>query len=202
MKYERKVNARGTSMVNAIVWMALGILFFLFPDKMQNIIMILIGAAALITGIFKIFSGFRKPSEDRSKLGDYAAGVIGLVIGILVLVCQKKLLSILPVVFGVFLLISSIIKIIDSVEMRKVSADKWWFSLIMACISAAFGFILIARPAFVVDLSVRLIGIFLVIDGIMNLISSTAVGYQYRNVRKSVSKTVYDAATGKVEEDK
>lgn len=202
MKYERKVNAKGSAIIGAVVWIVLGVLLFVFPDQMKNIIMILLGACILISGLVSLIIGFKKSSADSSKMANYTGGVVAVLLGILIFIFRGKLLAFLPMVFGICLLVSAIIKIIDSAEMHKVSADKWWFSMIFAVVSAIFGLILIARPSFVVDLSFRLIGAFLAVDGIMNLISSTAVGYQYRNIRKSVSRTVYDAATGKVSEEK
>ncbi len=202
MKYERKLNARGSAIVGAIIWVVLGVLLFLFPDQVKNVIMLIVGGGAVLIGVVRFVIGYKKVADDSTKFLDYGLGVIFLVIGILIIIFRGSLLAILPVIFGICLLVSAITKIIDSLEMRKVSASNWWFSLIFAIVSAVFGLILIARPSFVIDLSFRLIGAFLAVDGIMNIISSSAVGYQYRNVRKTVSKTVYDAATGKVSDER
>ena len=132
---------------------------------------------------------------------DLAVGILFTVLGVIVLVFQAKVLEILPIIFGIFLLISSIMKVQNAVDVKRFGGSKWWLALIFAAVSIVLAIILILKPQFVVDASFVVIGIFLIIDGAEGLASIFMYSKYYRKAKNAADGAVSGMSHGTVDAD-
>jgi uncharacterized membrane protein HdeD (DUF308 family) len=172
-----------TGFLISAIYIVFGLLLLIFPDTMKNLICILLGIAALAIGIIKLIIYFRKNRLEAALAYDMALGIIFVILGIIILIFQGKVLEILPVVFGIFILISSLMKIQTAADIRRLGGTKWWLVLIFAIVSVIFSVILILRPEFMVNASFIIIGIFMVIDGI----GGAAGALMYEGIHKKTN---------------
>ena len=99
-------------------------------------------------------------------------GLIGIAAGVIVLVEPSISLATLAVIAGIFLLVDGIIELVwslvNSVENRALTA-------IFGVVSAVFGVILIRHPTGSVVVIALLLGLWLLIAGLLRLITALAV---------------------------
>lgn len=200
MENTKRLKARKSAVIMAAAYLALGVLMLVFPQVMQNLLMIILGLGALIYGIIKLIISFAGNGSLPYKAGDLLIGIVMTAAGAAVLIFRGSLLSFIPLIFGVFLVISAVEKVRDAMDARFFNSTHWWFNLALGILSLIFGIILVLRPGFVVRLSFRIIGIFLTIDGASGLISALDLASSRRVYRKSVAKDVFDAACSPVED--
>ena len=99
-------------------------------------------------------------------------GLIGIAAGVIVLVEPSISLATLAVIAGIFLLVDGIIELVwslvNSVENRALTA-------IFGVVSAVIGVVLIRHPTGSVVVIALLLGLWLVIAGLLRLITALAV---------------------------
>ena len=168
---------------------------------MGSLVCIILGVISLVFGIYKLILYFRKTSLEAAMAYDLAVGILFTVLGVIVLVFQAKVLEILPIIFGIFLLISSIMKVQNAVDVKRFGGSKWWLALIFAAVSIVLAIILILKPQFVVDASFVVIGIFLIIDGAEGLASIFMYSKYYRKAKNAADGAVSGMSHGTVDAD-
>ena len=184
-KKKEKIKNGMNSLIVAIIYIAFGVLMILFPGVMANIVCILIAAALLVFGALKLLAYFRKDKEQAAQSFDLVGGVILLILGVLILLFQRRFLNILPILFGIFLLISALIKLQNAFDVKRFGGEKWWMVLLFSVVSIVLAILLIARPGFMVKASFIVIGIFLLIDGIETLIGTFMLGKTTTSYKKA-----------------
>ena len=72
--------------------------------------------------------------------------------------------------------------VILSKELKKYGYDKWWAVLVVALLVFVFGIILLLNPFESLIIFIRILGTFLIIDGISSFITS----FSYTKIEKSI----------------
>ncbi|MDO4478667.1 MAG: DUF308 domain-containing protein [Lachnospiraceae bacterium] len=200
MAVNTKVSSRSSVILMSLITILVGLSMMIFPALFQNTIMLILGLMALAFGLFKLIPYFM--NKATATASDFTLGVTFVILGLVVIIFQRMLLAFIPIMFGIFLLITAIMKLRDAVDMKRVGAANWMLNLIFGIASVVLALILICRPGFVLSMTFSIIGAFIFVDGIMSLVSSIMVNVNYRGYRQSASQTIYDAATGNVTKEK
>ena len=83
------------------------------------------------------------------------------------------MMQLLSTCIGIVMLVDATFKIQTSIDSKRFGISRWWLMLILAVIVAAIGILLILMPGETTRLMVRLIGLNLCMDGILNLVIVT-----------------------------
>ena len=70
---------------------------------------------------------------------------------------------------GIFMLVDGAFKIQTAVEAKRFGIERWWLILVMSFVVAFVGILLLVTPFETAGMIVRLIGLNLSLDGILNL---------------------------------
>lgn len=149
----------------------LGLVLIIFPGITVKLVIGGIGGVGIIMGAIHLIKYFRMEAHASLASNDLAIGLIWLAGGILVIALHKFLLSIVPVFFGVVLLMGGIAKIQSTLQFKRMGAKRWYFELVCAGLSVGFGVIILLNPFNTALLLMRIIGIALLIEGTQNLVS-------------------------------
>lgn len=119
----------------SILYCALGIFFMVMPDFSISVIGLTVGIGMIVFEIVKIFGYF---SEDLFRLAfqyDLAFGKLLIVLGIIVLVNPKNLLSFFCIVVGIAVLCDGLFKIQIAIDSKQFGIKSWWLILILAVLA-------------------------------------------------------------------
>lgn len=109
------------------------------------------------------------PGGDWFFQLDLIVGVLLLAFGIFALAQPRVVLSVLPVVLGVYLVTECVGKIQRAVILKKSGYPRWWTVLNLGPLTGLPGVLLIANPFQAVETSLMILGISLVVNGASDL---------------------------------
>ncbi|HXW51675.1 MAG TPA: DUF308 domain-containing protein [Candidatus Acidoferrales bacterium] len=145
-----------------------GILAFVWPVATAYAFVIIIAAFAFIEGIFAFVAafGWGLPGAQRFLL--VLMGLFGLAVGVCAVFYPTVLALTLVLLVAWWAIVTGVIQLVVSIEMRKSIPNDWLFVL-SGIISVAFGVLLIWRPYAGVLTLAYLFGFYALLYGIMLL---------------------------------
>lgn len=130
-----------------------------------------IGVGMVVFGGVKLLGYF---SRDLFRLAfqyDLAFGALLILMGILALARPEQVLATICAILGCLVLTDGLFKIQISIEARRFGIRKWWLILTVALAAGAAGLVLAIRPAESARILTQLLGLALLADGILSLIT-------------------------------
>jgi len=162
------------SNLSTIISLAVGIVFTVKPDILATICQV-VGALACIIGVALFAVYFIKKQEN----GVHAFyGLLFFIGGILLYLAPTVLSFMIPVLFGLWVLMSSGTGMYRNFLFRA-SHQHWLIGFIMCTIGAILGVYIITRPVAALNATIRTIGITMIIFSVLRLISAFLAKKQY-----------------------
>lgn len=171
----------------SIFCIVLGIALIMKPAFFTLLAGRIIGACLLTYGIVLVGRYMSKNNGEFS--GDLAAGIIWTIIGVMILVQPFFISKIITIVFGIYMLISGIIKINENIGIKNAGYSGWELGLILAILTTCMGGILLLNPLSLVGMSMFVVGIVLLVAGVSNILGFLFVKKKMKNVNVSVGKS-------------
>lgn len=164
---EKMKSIKGGFALSALAYIILGVVLIFFPNTALNIACIVIGVIAIVYGVTKVVA-FAKGTSEKSTL-DLAIGIIAIVAGLVMIFASGLLLSIIWIVFGIYLIANGIFGIKRAIELKKTGDGSWMVALIFAIVVTVMGIIIVFNPFGTTEMLVRFLGIALIVSGISTL---------------------------------
>ena len=153
---------------------ALGLVLTICPGLASSVVFNAIGIVGIIIGAVHLVRYFMLDAKASLHSNGMFVGLLWLVGGILIITLKGFLLSLLPMFFGLVLLIGGIGKLQYALNFRRMGVSRWYLELACAVLSVVFGVIILINPFNTALLLMRIVGVALLIEGIQDLISHYA----------------------------
>ena len=140
----------------SILGILAGLLLVIFPQQSVDVVM-------------RMVSFFRNRSVSFLFVGDLILGIVLLGIGIFSFTNPGGIFAFLPIVLGIIVLIEGISKIQRAWMLKRNFYQRWQAALLIGIAIAALGVVLIFNPFGALVITVRILGIILIVDGITGL---------------------------------
>ncbi len=186
--------------IKAIVMVAIGVLLAFWTEASLDFMARALAVLLVIIGVVFIVTYFVKKERTFIISGGLAAGIIVAAIGGWIFVNPGTFTDFIPKLFGIFILVSGLGNLWQAISLIKYKSKAWWVSLLIALVTVGLGGYLLFNPTDAKEIAVTLIGIFLIVDGVTNLISALIVGTAYN--RYEQEKNAIDVEAQIVESDK
>jgi uncharacterized membrane protein HdeD (DUF308 family) len=168
----------------AIIRGVLGIIFGLIalfaPIATAFVLAIVIGAYAIVDGIFDIVEAIRHRGSS-SMVFRIVLGVVSILFGIVVLVSPGMSLEILVILVGIWAIVIGILQIISSIGHRAVPNSGWVWGMIGGALAILFGVVVIIWPGTGLVSIIWIIGIWAIVWGIVFIV----LGIQLRKAARA-----------------
>lgn len=185
MRFVRSAKA-GFVLLSAALILGGGCLL-IWPGVSATAICIALGVVSVFYGIIRLLGYF---SNDLYRLAfqfDLAVGLLTIILGGVLILHPRDVLSNLPIVIGLILLVDSVLRLQTAIDAKHFGMGKWWLILVLAIGGAALGTALLLRPYDSGRVLVRLVGLTLLIDGCENLLACL---YTVKVPRRSCAKII------------
>lgn len=155
--------------ISAILCVLLGLVLIIWPGTTTQIVCMSLGIVLLAYGIIQIAIYLFNRERTIISQGMMLLGIVFAVIGTWILLKPEMIIMAVPVIVGVLIVIHGLHNIVQAIALQKDRYERWWVALIFGLLTVIFGGILIYNPFEAVELVVRLIGAFLIYDGLSDI---------------------------------
>ncbi len=153
----------------AILGILAGLLLVIFPQQSVDVVTYAIGAISLVYGVMKIVSFFRNRGVSFLFVGELILGIVLLGIGIFSFTNPGGIFAFLPILLGIIVLIEGISKIQRGIVLKRYNYSRWVAALLIGVCIAVLGMVLIFNPFGALVVTVRILGVILMVDGVTGI---------------------------------
>src|SRR5262245_1896306 len=133
--------------LRGLVAVLFGIVAFMWPGITLWLLVAIFGAYALFNGIFTVIEAFSRDVSRERWRPLLFEGVVGALIGVVTLIIGPWLTALgLLYLIAFWAIATGVFEIITAIRLRHEIRGEWMMALI-AILSMAFGFLLVAFPA-------------------------------------------------------
>lgn len=150
------------SLVKGIFTILIGLLFCIFPGTALSVLTYILGGILILFGVISLIQG------------NVIYGIIEIALGVVVILCGALIAQIINIIIGIFLILYGIIMLLQmiSTKTRGTNVFITIIAYIIPCVIAALGFAILFLKGNVLIVLLIITGVFIIIDGIVELISA------------------------------
>lgn len=174
--------------VLSIFCIVLGIALIIKPGFFTDAICYVIGGLFAAFGAADLIRYFAKDRADAAYSSGLVRGIIFAAIGIFIIARPDFIPKVIAIFCGLYMLISGIVNIQDSLNLRRAGVLQWKTSLVPAVITTTVGVVLLFNPLLLGDAAMIVLGAALLISGITNLFGCASAMSKMKKVDKLVKK--------------
>lgn len=178
-------NFRKTFPISSVAFILVGLALLLWPDISLRLVCGLFGLVILLKGVSSIYTFLRAEVRGFFSYFGWLFGAAAVALGIFLLIRPQTVVSILPILVGLFVIMDGVMRVQSAFELRAAGYDRWWSLLILALISAALGVVMLWNPFGTVQLLVMAIGVILMVEGVLNLVGYIWAAIQLKGLEKA-----------------
>ena len=157
------------SLISSGVILVLGLLLFFKSSVTLMGISYIFGGLIIAIGVLAIVRFISNNHSDISNQLNIIYGIICIISGIFFIEKPEIIGSIIPVVMGIGIIISSSLKIQQSFNLKSLNSSYFFWSFVTALLSLICGVILLFNPFKGAVIITKVIGIFLAIYAILDI---------------------------------
>ncbi len=183
----------------SILYLALGIFLLMVPGTALNIVCYALGGVVLACAAVQLIRYFAVERGVFQSQLTLISGLVCLGLGAFLIIRSDLVVRILPIVFGLFVIFDSLGRIQNALELRRCEYSSWKGFLLLAVLSIVLGIVMILDPFGTMETLVMAIGVILIIEGALNLLSALYTVIAVKRFLKLHPETqsMLEAVTGK-----
>lgn len=183
-------NLKWNLILMSVLYIALGIFLIVEPGTALNVVCYALGGMVLACAVMQLVRYFTAERGVFQSQLTLAFGIICLALGGFLIIRSDIVVRILPIVFGLFVIFDSLGRIQNAMELRRCRYSSWKGLLLLAVLSVVLGIIMVVNPFETMETLVMAIGIILVVEGALNLLSALYTALAVRRFMKMHPATV------------
>lgn len=192
-----------SSIGTSIVLMILGLLLIFQSEATITTISYIIGAVLIAAGVLALIK-FAKNSKNITETSfnlDILYGIVTVVLGVIVITNPHAIASILPIVLGIAIIISSASKLQYAFVLKNDNNDMWKTTMVIAIISTICGVVLLFNPFAGAVLIMRIVGIFILVYSILDIVSTVIIKRNVEEFRSAIDSSNHVGEAEIIEEN-
>ena len=191
-----------SSLITSIFLIALGFLLIFQSDAVIYSISYVIGGILVAIGVLAIIKFIQNTNNIQKSELDIVYGIVSIVLGIVVIKNPAAIASIIPVILGISIIISSATKLQYAFELKSNGNNLWKTTMIISIISTLCGIVLLFNPFKAISSFTKVVGIFIVIYAVLDMISTFTIKRNVKIFQKTMKQEITEAVVIKEEKNK
>ena len=182
-----------SSIISSFALIALAILLIVQSEATIIAISYIIGGVLIAIGVLAEINYIKNIKEKIADL-DIIYGIVCVILGVLIITNPKAIAGVIPFVIGFIIIVNSAIKLQYSLELKKENNELWLSTLILSIIMTICGIVLIFNPFQGAVFLTRIVGIFILIYAVLDLISTFVIRNTFKKIHNAINETVIKEA--------
>ena len=175
-----------------VLTLILGIVVSFKPSGSLNVIAVLVGIVAIISGIFLLVRVFDREERHRIWLG--VAGLLYVVVGVVLIRHLSLTVALFGLLVGIAWIVQGIAALIGAYSGSREGA-VWWG--VFGAISIIGGIVVVAAPTTSITVLTVLVGIWFIIMGIFEIVAAFIVRHAVSSGPPSASRSPGEEAASR-----
>ena len=174
--------------IMSVLLFAVGMCLMIWPALITKVICYVIGSIALIAGIIELVIFFARDISVRTVSYSLIIGFLLSIFGLILLLKPDNSAVFFSMLFGVFIIIDSVLKLQTSFELRNLGVLRWWVNLLLALASAVLGVLLVINPFETTNILFVFMGISLVVDALENIWTVIFISLAAKQIKRTAEE--------------
>ena len=171
------------SLLTSIVFLGVGISLLFFTKISLDIIAYIVAIVLIINGVCNITDDY-KQFKIFYFFDGFTSGLITIILGIMILTNQNYIALLIPMVLGLWFIISSTFKLRMSLALKDSKNKNWVISYILAIITIISGLCLIFNPEVGALTLTRVVGLLSIIYALSDIVESIIFKRNIKSIAK------------------
>jgi uncharacterized membrane protein HdeD (DUF308 family) len=189
-------NLKANYTLSAVICVAIGVVLVIWPATSTQVVCMVLGGMLLGYGMIQIVLYLFTRERTIYLQGMLILGIVFSVIGVWILLKPESIIAAVPIIMGIIIIIHGLHNTIQAIDLKKMNYGNWWVALLCGLLTILLGGVLVYNPFSVVNTVVRVIGLFLIYDGLSDMWILSRVFKTKRNAQK-----IIDAEATIIDED-
>lgn len=155
----------------SLIYCILGLILIIHPSFSARLVGTVCGACLIVFGAVKILGYCSKDLFRLAFQFDLATGIMLIALGLIIVIKPDNVMNLLCVVLGISVLMEGLFKIQVAMDSKRFGISRWWLIMAAAILSGVLGALLVFRPDESMTFLLILLGLSLLCNGILNLIT-------------------------------
>ena len=155
--------------LSAVICVILGIVLLVWPGQSTQVVCMVLGIVLGGFGLIQIILYLATKEKTMVSHSMMMRGGVLAVIGGWIVLKPETIIKAVPMIVGILIVIHGFHNAVQAIDLKKMQYDNWWVALLLSLLTVALGVVLICNPFTIVDTVVRIIGAFLVYDGLSDM---------------------------------
>ncbi len=182
-----------SSLITSIFLIVLGFLLIFQSDAIIYSISYVIGGILVAIGVLAIIKFIQNTNNAQKSELDIVYGIVSVILGIIVIKNPTAIASIIPIILGISIIISSATKLQYAFELKANGNSLWKTTMVISIISTLCGIVLLFNPFKAISSFTKVVGIFIVIYSMLDMISTFTIKRNVKMFQKSLEEGITEA---------
>ena len=199
-RHKKKGIGTGGIVGISFFYILLGLVMIFFPKISEVYIIYAICAVLIVLGILLIVRYFRNECFKDLQSYGFSAGVLAIVAGVCIMMNAGEIAESFGMVLGICILLTSVVKLQDAVDLNAMENRSWFIFLIIALAFVVASVLILLDPMDKNDENFTYIYYILIADGAFGLFDTVYMIGAIRMYEKWVAKGRPERRPGRQEE--
>lgn len=182
-----------SSLLTSLFLLALGFLLIFQSEVTIISISYIVGGILVGIGVLAVIKFIKNTNNVLKNELDIVYGIVTTILGIIIIKNPTAIASIIPIVLGISIIISSATKLQYAFELKANKNNLWKTTMVIAIISTLCGTVLLFNPFKVVAYFTKVVGIFIIAYSILDIISSYTIKRNVNHFHKKIKESITEA---------
>ena len=185
--------AKSGLMLSSVAYLVLGVCLIGWPDLSMMLACRGLGLVILVTGAVQVWHYLHREGHPFFAYLSLVYGIAAVGLGLALLIWPTLFIGVLPVVFGLFIIVDSLGRVAQALDLKEVGYGRWWVYLLSGLLSVLLGGFVLLNPFSTMEAMVMALGVILLAEGVMNLLGSLFAGITVWRLKRALDKAAAEA---------
>ncbi len=190
-----------SSLLTSLFLLTLGFLLIFHSEVTIISISYIVGGILVGIGVLAIIKFIKNTNNVLKNELDIVYGIVTTILGVIIIKNPTAIASIIPIVLGISIIISSTTKLQYAFELKSNGNNLWKSTMVISIISTLCGIVLIFNPFKALTSFTKIVGIFIVIYAVLDMISTFTIKRNVKIFQKTMKEEITEAVVVKEEVD-
>ena len=172
------------ALLSAVLYALLGLVLLVWPALSASLLCLALGLVLVLCGLSNIFVFLRSRDGSLYAALHLITGVVLAAVGIWLMARPTLVTVVIPRIVGVLICFHGFSDVSDAMTIRKNGSSRWTAAGLLGLVTLVLGVVLVICPFKAFTTVVRLLGAFLLYDGISDLWITGQVSKAVRQAEK------------------